>query len=685
MALLEDVVPQTQPEGTGWNLVQPQDIAWPGEVPSDELALKLTLQDTALAESWVQHRGLPIEWNLVERLYLAQVPIAYWEGTQVPRSHIGVPLVYEHVESLLPQIMNGLFSTQPPFESLPRPGTSMDTARANDALLGWQLDRMAWEREARLGLKYCFLYGNGIWKWGWRTESRTRKIRKRAQKPEVRFTPVGALVIPTPESARVVTETREEKFGAPFVEAVNIRHLLVDPGCRTSDIRDAKYVVHRLYMTVLELDALRDSDGYTIPERSELQRIVEPPQETPYTGALETRGVDLGLHKEFKAQPRSYEDSVDPLQRPLEVLEYWTADWVFTVLQRKLVIRKERNPFGRIPFLSVAFADVLDSFWGLGVGKLIGNEQRTQQGILNATLDDLALNLMGMYVRVRGTNTPSQQLRVRPGAFLDVDGSADNIQPLQRNPIGNAPLEIMSLSDARAQRITAAAEIATQGSFPSRNSSVTRTATGVMSLNSGTSSRLQALVESFSRQVFVPLLETMHELNSERLHPDDLAMILSNDLRIAYTGDPLELVNVRADFTVLAGSKLQAKAQMASTVPLLYQFLLTEPVMQSLAQEGKKVNVEEMVKMLFDVSGWPNRQDVIAPMTQQEQQMMVANSPAGQAAIKAQGAAQVQSQRDQNAREMLDESNVARAGREVIRTLLRNADSQSLGQRVTSD
>lgn len=683
MPLIETILPDAQPEGVAWDLIQPTDITWPGDTPSDELALKMVMQDTVLAESWVQHRGLPVEWNLYERLYLAQVPLAFWEGTQVARSHIGVPLVYEHVESVLPQLMNGLFAAEPPFESVPYPGTSMDAARANDALLGWQLDRMGWAREARLGLKYCALYGNGVWKWGWEARTRKRRVQRRARKPEMRFTPLGPLIIPTPESARVTVETRTETIEGPWVEAVNIRHVLVDPGCRTSDIRDAKYVVHRMYMTVLELDALRSDPGYTIPSRADLQRIVEPPAEQAYTGALETRGVDLGLHKEFKAQPRSYEDSVDPLQRPLEVLEYWTAEWVFTVLQRKLVLRKERNPFGRVPFLSVSFADVLDSFWGLGIGKLIGNEQRTQQGILNATLDDLALNLMGMYVRVRGTNTPSQQLRVRPGAFLDVDGSAENIQPLARNPIGSTPLEIMALSDQRAQRITAASEISTQGSFPTRNSSITRTATGVASLNAGTSARLQALVESFSRQVFVPLLETMHELNGERLSPDALSRILSNDLRIAYTGDPLELVNVRADFRVLAASKLAARQQMAQTVPLLYQFLLTEPVMQSLAQEGKKVNVEEMVKMLFDVSGWPNRQNVIVSMTQQEQQQVLANSPAGQAAIKAQGAAAVQQQKQRHEQQMLDEENVSRSGRDVIRTLLRNADSASLGEHIT--
>lgn len=680
--LIEDAIRGVPPEGTGYVAVQKSDITWPDGELSDDYALKLAMQDTVRAEEWIQHKGMAIEWNLCERLYLAQVPLAFWEGTQIPRSHVGIPLVYEHVESILPQVMNGLFAQQPPFESQPRPGTSMDAARANDALLGWQLDRMGWEAEARLGLKSAELYGNGVWKFGWRTDTTRRRIAKR-RKPRTVETPLGPLTVQAPGRERVDYEYVVREIQGPWCEARNLRYILVDPGCRTSDIRDAKYVVDRLYLTALDLDALRDEPGYNIPTRDELAKIIDPaaPEEA-YTGALEMRGVDLGLHKEFKAMPRAETDATDPLQRPLEVLEYWTPDWQVSILQRKLVICKRRNPFGRLPFFSVAFADVLDSFYGLGIGKLIGNEQRTQQGIVNGTLDDLSLNLHGMYVRVRGSNTPSQQLRVRPGAFMDVDGSADNIQPLARNPIGAAPLELMALSEQRAQRITAASDIGTQGTMPARNSSITRTATGVTSLNAGTSARLQAFVESFSRQVFVPLLETMHEMNAEMLSPEEIREVLDNELGQAYAGDELDLVNVQADFRVLAASRLQARQQMAQTVPLLYQFLLTEPVVQSLASEGKKVNVEEMVNMLFDVSGWPNRQSVIVPMTPQEQQQAVANSPAGQAAIQAHVAQQAQQAKNAHEMQMLDENNVARAGRDVIRTALRNADSSSLGERI---
>jgi hypothetical protein len=336
---------------------------------------------------------------------------------------------------------------------------------------------------------------------------------------------------------------------------------------------------------------------------------------------------------------------------------------------------------GFIPFLSVTQADVLGSFWGIGFGMLIGNEQRMQQGVINTFLDDLSLNLNGMFQRVRGSNVQTQQLRMRPGGIIDSD-TPEGVTVMKRNPIPIAETQaVLSASDSRAARRTAANESAVQGSMPSDKSSITRTATGVNSLASGTGTRLQSIIEQFSYQVFVPMLDAFHKMNGLFMEADDIDRILTQELGIAYQGDTLDLINAQVDFEMLAGSRLQAKTAMKQNLPLFYQFLLTQPVIDSLAQEGKKVNVSELVKMSFDVSGWPNMSSVIVNKTPQD---IAADQQKAQAAQQQQQAqmtheAQMEQVKTENKGQLLDRASIDKAGELFFKHIFEHDDQIATG------
>src|SRR5438270_7826398 len=185
------------PEGSGYELLQAKDVAWNGQSEDDKTALKIVLQDVARSETFIQTKGFKMEWLHAENLYLALVPIQDWEGTQVPRSRLGVNLVYEHIESIMPQVMLGIFTDDPPFGLKNRPGTKAETARANQALLNWELDMCAtggFREEFRKLTKSALQYGMGIGKWGWVTYSKRRRQLKRKQAP------VGTLGTTTEES-----------------------------------------------------------------------------------------------------------------------------------------------------------------------------------------------------------------------------------------------------------------------------------------------------------------------------------------------------------------------------------------------------------------------------------------------------------------------------------------------------
>ena len=157
-------------------------------------------------------------------------------------------------------------------------------------------------------------------------------------------------------------------------------------------------------------------------------------------------------------------------------------------------------------------------------------------------------------------------------------------------------------------------------------------------------------------------------MNRTRLMPSQVQSILNDELAIQYEDDALDILNGRFKFEILAAGKLQARSSMAQSLPLLFQFITNEPVINALADQGRKVNFGELVNMLFDVSGWPNRTDVIVPLTEQEQQRRLLNNPAvAQQAL----AAQKSEQKSQEAEKKLE----GQAGRDILKARLEEVTS----------
>lgn len=669
-------LPHAFQEGAGYEPIKKDELAWPDQDPQDVAALKLVVQDLARSDQFIAGRMFPAQWNTFDRLWNFEVQKTNWDGTNVPRSFLGIPLVLEHCESILPQVTLGIFSDETPFQIDPRPGTTADVARANAALLSWELDNCKFREEFRKVAKSGLIYGTGIGKWGWESFTRKRKTYRRKAQPDVIGMPIGTSEVHTPQSDEVEAVITEETVTRPFFQQVNLRHIKVDPKLRTQDIRDAGYVIHVTYMGLDDVDQLREYEGYkNIPDRAVLETLANTEQtakEQPYQNSTEQRGID----RDFRAMPRADISTADPLKQPFEVLEYWTADHVYTVLQRKLVIRNDRNEFGKIPFVSVSFIDVLDSFYGIGIARLIGNEQRLQQGVINNALDVLALDTGGVYIRKRGFNSPTQQIRIAPGMAIDVD-DPQGFKPLEKQQgVLQDALIAMASSDSRAQRHTAANEMAVQGSMPSKGSNLFRTAAGVDMMTSGTGTRLQYFVENLANLVFVPVLEAFNEMNATKLKPSQVTQILSEELAQAFKGDPIELFNGSYKFKILASAKLQARRQMMQTLPMFFQFIANQPVMDGLTQAGKKINWEELVSMVFDATGWPNKQTLITDLTQEDMARMAQMNPQMQAgqmnAEKVQQDTVAKSQ-------LIEQQNEDRVARDIIREQLKRGEGEFLG------
>lgn len=652
----------------------------------DDPALRLVVADALRAENFEAQKMWVAQWPSASILYQSPFSAKYWEGTMVERANLPFFTVATAVNSLLPQVMQGLFYENPPFLIQKRPKTSENSAKAIGAIIGYQLEDedMEFRREVELGCRNAVLFGTGIWKWGWEIFTRENFTYEQKSEPISIPSPLSAIGqksvdIHGDEDIEEITE--EEEVTRPFFEhIINLRHVLVDPGLMIPDIRKAKYVVHRLFLTFKDLDKLRDRPGYNIPKEEDLLSLFFPPKEPveAATGEVSIRNPLWDL----RAEPRYEESTEDPFNQPLEVLERWDNESVIVVLQKKLVICNDKNPYGKIPFLSVGWWDVPESFWSMGLSKTIGSEQRLQQGITNTWLDNAALNLNGIYVRTLGKGQQSQSVRMFPGKIVNIELDANGkggLEPLKRLDAVPEAAEHIGMSQARVELVSGANEVTAQGiAGNAAHSNMGRTAAGANLIGQGAASRPQDFVEKFVAQVFIPLLYEIYTMNRRMLPKETIRYILDEELEHAYFqegGTIPELLKARVRFSTLAGAKMQARRQMAQAMPLLIQLLTNEQTTKQLQIQNKKVNVAAILEDFIEVSGWKTRNDWIQDMTPEDQKRAQAQSPLAQIQAKTLGQQQMVQQQHNNKLELINEENLARAGREVLRHTVEAAET----------
>jgi hypothetical protein len=648
-------------------------------------ALTLVLRDTDSAETAKAAKQWIAGWNSASILYQSTTTPKFWEGTQVERANVPFYTVAKVVNSLTPQIVNGLFYDDPPFIFQPRPGTSQDTVEAVADIIGYQLKEIGFKEQVRLGVMNVVLYGTNIWKWGWDSKKISRTYFALDEKKDT----IPSEIPGQPDvefhdpNAPLVERTEEIRVEQPrFENITSIRDVLVDPTLRVPDITKGKFVIHRLYLTYNELIALKDTPGYDIPSEQEVISWFTPPEETALPDMDERTGISPMW--DMRADPRWEKATIDPFNQPLEVLERWDKEKVIIVVQRKKVICNGKNPYSEIPFLSCNFWDVPGAFYGLGVGRTVGSEQRLQMGIVNTWLDSVALSLSGVYVRKRTNSIPTQSIRISPGRVVELE-NVEDLKPLARPPAVPEAAEHLGMSASRVEQNSGAGEISSQGQAGSSgHSNIARTATGAAGLLQGQGIGISDLVEKFSCNVFLPFLYRVMEMNRNLLPAETIKRILNDELQKAYlaegTGTIEDIRKARMEIEIQAGAKLADRRAVSASLPLLTSYLGQQFVVQNLATQGLKVDQKMVVKTIFEAAGFKSFYSLIVPMTDQEKQQSQANSPAAMNQSKIQAESQMALQKYQAQSQLRDQENIAKAGMEVLR---KNLEATSTPEAMT--
>lgn len=644
----------------------------------DQAAVELVINDTHMDDSFVNLLQWSAGWILADTLYQSPQSASAFDGGNVAQANVPKFLVSNHISSIVPKVLGGIFYEDPPFLLRPYPGTSQNVVRAKTALFSAELWDMKFEEECERAIDQMALLGTCIMKWGY-TEF-TKKIKKyvRREGAPTSTSATGRVIEHhTPESDEFAIEYDDQIVSRPWIRYCDIRTVLVDSGCRYGDIRRAGHVIYRDYATYQDLDRFRGQDGYDIPDELVLKQMFFK-RETPPPDNI-SMTIPEGMRGYLQhAVPRGYKTTADPLENTLEILERWDEEKVIVVLHcngHNILIRNEANPYGKIPFYSANWRNIPDCFYGQGLGLLIGAEQLVEQGVTNLAMDLLAYGLQPTAVRKKGFNTPTQTKRWALGGIIDVDEDVDKaFKFLQMPPVPGEAWQFIQQAKASASETSGANELVGMGStLMGARSTGMRSGTGAAGVIAANASRLDGPDNRFVRQIFEPWLYQMDQLINDLTPASVIRRILGEELGQEFEIDHIQFRNAKLEYEVLAGSKLGAKKEMAQFLPFILQVLNNPTFTQNIMDGGFMWDGIAIFKSFADAAGWKFSQSFLKPMTPEQKTRHDANSSASLQARQQQAAQLQQQAQFEHDEKMKDQEQLGRAGAEVMRQSIEHA------------
>jgi hypothetical protein len=252
----------------------------------------------------------------------------------------------------------------------------------------------------------------------------------------------GPVPVPTGMSDAFNRKIQKETRKRPYVRYISIKDFYVDPNCESTVLQDAGFCIKRTYMRAEEVKALKGLKGFNIPDDQYLSSI----SKAKATSNQDVTKLSAELFRYNMWNP-SQDYSSNPSQKRIAVVEYTKKNrkvwWLQGGESAISIIYNQPNPYGQINFFSAQYADVLDRWHAQSVSDVAEPEQRLQQAIINARVDELALALHPPTIKRRGVTVPWYQLKRRPGAVVEVENPADDIKEAEiKNITQNAFVEV---------------------------------------------------------------------------------------------------------------------------------------------------------------------------------------------------------------------------------------------------
>lgn len=373
-------------------------------------------------EAELHRQGLTRRWRRYELLYRLFVEKRKGDW----RSKVFLPIVFYVVETILPRLIAQLPEvTVKGVEEMDAPSADL-----MQRLLAWAGKRSKLHLELVKAYKSALKFGTGILKVYHAQDVTYRKRRVPVLEP-VMATEDQPIIDPetgeqivdldgTPmfETAEVETgEMRETgrteweveeivRYDGPKAESVDIFNFWPNP--EAESIEDASYVIQRVFRDSSYVEKMIDEGVYKLPPGVDVIGDL-------WTGQKDERdqiAADLD------------EGSSDRTRHQAELLEFWTDDSQFTVLNQTWVVRVADNPFdhGMKPYVRIVDHFQEHSFWGVGEIEPLEGLQDEMNAITNQRIDNVRLAIDQQFVYdPNNLLNEKQDLATRPGGGIRVN------------------------------------------------------------------------------------------------------------------------------------------------------------------------------------------------------------------------------------------------------------------------
>lgn len=576
------------------------------------------------ADAFVEKNLWKSGWKESDMLYQSPQPFTTYSNAYILEPNVRRFVIAKDVNSIVPQFYKGLLYQDPPFMLKPNAGANQEIASLKMDIMGGFLRHMNFSRELKLGLEQQVNLGTGIWQYGisHEEEVQTKRISKPISIPNSE-TPIFSDEEPKIESKTV-------KRCYPWLESCDIGNIFVDPKLSIPDISEAAEVAKQRfvnYYDILELKKDPTYDGLQNVSEEELKSWWNPSQGTVAlmsAASQATQGSAAVMHAQNPGDRGS-----NPLMDKKELLEYWNRVETKTVIDRKHCIRKMDNPWRKVPFLSANYWNVRCNFWGIGVGLIVGGDQRVQAGTVGAALKLLTFKVNAPYMRNADANMPSQTIQTGLGRVLSVADVTKAYKLMDTPEVPDSLWTALAESRSSSESASGADQMLVGGSSAGPRTSMGRTAGGASILAGASATRLDGPLDNFIDQVFIPFLYILDEMIKLHVSDKQIMEILGNKRGSNFVADLQGYHDYKADYDVLAGAKLAARAAMAQSLILIFQLLDNPAIAQNLADINNEIiDFKPLIRVLFEVSQWGSgvENDIFKPMSVEQKQQHDAKS-----------------------------------------------------------
>src|SRR5271166_85633 len=626
---------------------------------NDDATANLVWNDYQRAKSYVEAENTAwlLEWQETDILYQSPIPYRFEKLQSGRPARVPRFLVAKMSRTLARGVKRSLFAEQYPF--LLRPGARGTQANADawTYLLGVLLKRAKLPYHGGLQINGQTLFGTGLGKFGIDERKITKKTRRRKKPPARVPTATGADTVPTEESDDFAAQSTTVTETWPFYEYRKLGTTLFDPKWCTPDLPDesAGYCIDIDYVNFYDLQEMRqlscyqekkgkDADGQEIvlnpgipSEETLKQYFFEKASGNAPVGSLTEDAMSSMGSVVTHAAARNRPTSADPMSTPLLLLERWDGRTIKTILcydGEKLVIRNEEHEYGSMCHTSCTWWPIENCGYGMGIGRIVGPDQRVDQGTLNAALKMIAYPMDAPILYARGSeNAPTQNTIWRLGGYQAVDpGPSGDVRKamafMEMPAVPREAFELIDRSQRSAEQISGADAQMQQGSLNGKQGA-TRSSFGAQRMAAMSDQNIADPVDSFANGVLIPFLEFLIQWVKTKMPVSEIRRILSEK----YTKEIMKTINLdqfldsEFELAILAGQKLAAKQGIQQLVPFLLQLLEQPQILEYYHQIGKTVDFAAMEDIFLAVSELTQQPDIIRDMTDDEKQQYQQNNP----------------------------------------------------------